>query len=77
MSCPIRTQARALRLHDGHIALGRVCRNGVARWVLPGGGQDAGEPLTDTVRRECEEELGVAVQVGALCLVREFGHRRG
>ena len=59
-------------VHDGHIALVRVRRNGVERWVLPGGGQDAGEALTTTVRRECREELGIAVEVGALCLVREF-----
>jgi 8-oxo-dGTP pyrophosphatase MutT (NUDIX family) len=69
---PVRTQARALIEHAGHIALVRVHRKGLERWVLPGGGQDAGEPLQATVHRECHEELGLLVQVGPLCLVREF-----
>jgi 8-oxo-dGTP pyrophosphatase MutT (NUDIX family) len=69
---PVRTQARALIEHEGHIALVRVRRKGLERWVLPGGGQDAGEPLQHTVRRECHEELGLHVDVGPLCLVREF-----
>ena len=68
----MRTQARALIQHAGHIALVRVRRKGLERWVLPGGGQDAGEPLQMTVHRECREELGLQVCVGALCLVREF-----
>lgn len=72
MTYPVRTQARALIVNAGHIALVRVRKNGVERWVLPGGGQDAGEALTTTVRRECFEELGLAVEVGDLCLVREF-----
>lgn len=72
VSYPVRTQARALIVHDGKIALIRVRKNSLERWVLPGGGQDAGEALTTTVRRECAEELGIGVEVGALCLVREF-----
>ena len=72
MTYPVRTQARALIVHDGNLALVRVRKNGLERWVLPGGGQDAGEALTTTVRRECLEELGIHVDVGELCLVREF-----
>ena len=69
---PVRTQARGLIVHESQIALVRVRSNRLERWVLPGGGQDAGEALAHTVRRECFEELGLRVQVGPLCLVREF-----
>lgn len=72
MTYPVRTQARGLIVHDGHLALIRVRRRALERWVLPGGGQDAGEPLPRTVARECREELGLNVTVGPLCLVREF-----
>lgn len=68
----MRTQARALIVHADQIALVRVQRNGLERWVLPGGGQDPGETLIETARRECLEELGLTVEVGPLCLVREF-----
>ena len=72
MTYPVRTQARALLVHAQQIALVRVQRNGLERWVLPGGGQDDGETLGQTVQRECLEELGLIVRVGPLCLVREF-----
>jgi 8-oxo-dGTP diphosphatase len=41
-------------------------------YVLPGGGQNPGELLSETLRRECEEELGAAVEVGRLRYVQEY-----
>jgi 8-oxo-dGTP diphosphatase len=35
------------------------------KWELPGGRVEAGESDVDAVRRECKEELGVDVRVGA------------
>lgn len=38
----------------------------------PGGGVEAGASLTDNLAREVEEETGLAVEVGAPCLINEF-----
>ncbi len=41
-------------------------------YLLPGGTQEFGEVLGDTVRREVLEETGLQVQVDSLLWVREF-----
>ncbi len=40
--------------------------------VLPGGGQEHGETLTGTVRREVFEELGLRVEPRGLVYLREY-----
>jgi 8-oxo-dGTP pyrophosphatase MutT (NUDIX family) len=40
--------------------------------VLPGGGQEHGETLTGTVRREVFEELGLKVEPRGLVYLREY-----
>ncbi|MEM7219256.1 MAG: NUDIX domain-containing protein [Pseudomonadota bacterium] len=73
MSHPVRTQARALLVRDQRIALVRQSLNAREwRWVLPGGGQDEGESLTEALVRECAEELAVEATVGSLRLIREY-----
>ncbi|MEM9320437.1 MAG: NUDIX hydrolase [Pseudomonadota bacterium] len=41
-------------------------------WCAPGGGVDRGRSLPDNLIREFHEETGLAVSVGAPCLVNEF-----
>lgn len=39
---------------------------GDRRWGLPGGSVEPGETITDTIVRECKEEIGVDVLLGPL-----------
>jgi len=68
----IRNSAKAIIVRDSCVLLIRIGDQGGEWYVLPGGGQHAGEPLRETVQRECLEEIGVPVQVGQLRLVREY-----
>jgi ADP-ribose pyrophosphatase YjhB (NUDIX family) len=40
-------------------------------FILPGGGQEPFESLSDALRRECLEEIGVAVEISDLLYVRD------
>jgi ADP-ribose pyrophosphatase YjhB (NUDIX family) len=46
-------------------------RDGVF-YILPGGGQNAGETFHDALKRECMEEIGVKIHIGEFLFVREY-----
>lgn len=70
-----RIGVRAIIYKDGKIlAVRHKSKDGTAKdwWAIPGGGLDPGEALEDGLKREIEEELGVAVVPGRLLFIQQF-----
>jgi 8-oxo-dGTP diphosphatase len=58
-------------IRDGHVLVARRARApALGIWTLPGGVVEAGETLTEALKREVAEETGMAVEPVALA-----GHR--
>lgn len=71
MQRKIRNSAKALIIKDGKMLASKINDNGDIFYIMPGGGQDTDELLPDTVKRECEEELGIEVEPKSLKFVVE------
>jgi 8-oxo-dGTP pyrophosphatase MutT (NUDIX family) len=71
-SVTLRYAAKAIIIREGRILCLKKVGDIGTFFVLPGGGQNPGELLPDTVKRECREELGAAVEVGRLRYVQEY-----
>ena len=71
MERKIRNSAKALIIKDGKMLASKINDNGNIFYIMPGGGQDVDELLEDTVKRECEEELGIEVEPKSLEFVVE------
>lgn len=71
MERKIRNSAKALIIKDGKMLASKINDNGDFFYIMPGGGQDTEELLQDTVKRECEEELGIKVEPKSLEFVVE------
>lgn len=69
---PIRLAVRAIIVHDDRLLLVNAWKGKNHLWCAPGGGVEAHAALTDNLIREVHEETGLAVTVGAPCLVNEF-----
>ena len=67
----IRNSAKALIIEDGRMLASRIENAGGYYYVMPGGGQEPDEVLSETVRRECAEELGLHVEPLSLAFVVE------
>lgn len=68
----IRVSAKAIIIRNGRLLATKNVDDKGVFYVLPGGGQQPGEPLPVALRRECKEEIGVEVKVGDLVLVRDY-----
>ena len=67
----IRNSAKALIIKDGKMAAIRI-NDGHEEWfIMPGGGQEVGEQLSEAVCREVAEELGLEVEPKELVFVVE------
>jgi ADP-ribose pyrophosphatase YjhB (NUDIX family) len=72
MTAPfIRIRAAAIIVENGRILLEKHAKDGREYWVLPGGGVDPGETLSEGLRRELREEIGVETETGALAFACE------
>ena len=69
---PVRVSAKAVIVRDGHILVLMHRDDDGLYYTLPGGGQEYEEPLHDALRRECMEEISIAVEPGALLFVRDY-----
>lgn len=58
-------------MHEGKLLLVAHKKNNDIYWLLPGGGVDFGESLTEALEREFLEELNVKIQVKDLLLISE------
>ena len=60
-----------LKRDDGRICFARHCKDGRRYWLLPGGGQDAGETAKEAAARELAEELQIRAEDFRLLFIRE------
>jgi ADP-ribose pyrophosphatase YjhB (NUDIX family) len=67
-----RNSAKALIIEDNRLLAIQHAGVSGQYHALPGGGQRPFETLTDALKRECIEELGVHVDVGDLLFIREY-----
>lgn len=66
-----RIRVAAIIIEDGQLLLVRHEKDGAAYWMLPGGGVDHGETLTEALQRELREELCISADIGPLILAND------
>jgi 8-oxo-dGTP diphosphatase len=68
----IRNSAKAFIVQDDKLlAIKKRDKDGYY-YILPGGGQEHGENLHQTLERECIEEINADVEIGNLIFIREY-----
>lgn len=74
----MKTRVRALIIQGGNILLIHRVKKDQEYWVFPGGGvEDSDSSPQEALKRECLEELGVVVDVGASFAERPFDSKEG
>ena len=69
---PIRNSAKAIIIENDKLLLTKNIDPAGYFYLFPGGGQESGEKLKETVIRECIEEIGCHVTVSELMFIREY-----
>lgn len=73
-----RLAVRAVIVQEGRLLLVNAWPDGKSDLLCaPGGGVEAHSALPDNLKREVYEETGLAIEVGAPCLVNEFHDPKG
>lgn len=73
MHTTIRNGARAIIINDGRMLLTEnTDDDGNLYYLIPGGGQNHNETITDALKRECMEEIGAEIEVGDILFVYEY-----
>ena len=67
----VRTSAKALVIRDGRMLAVKLKDKDGVFYIMPGGGQTAGELLPAAVEREVAEETGIAVKVNDAAFIIE------
>lgn len=68
----VRNSAKAVIVQDDKLlAIKKQDKDGYS-YILPGGGQEHGENLHLTLKRECIEEINDNVEIGDLIFIREY-----
>ena len=68
----VRPSVKALIIRDDQLLVTVNSDRSGLFYLLPGGGQQFGESLTEALRRECVEEVSLEVEVGDLVAVRDY-----
>lgn len=68
----IRNSAKAIIIRDKKLLVIKNTTNGANWYILPGGGQNHGEPLEETLKRECMEEASILIEVGDIVFIRDY-----
>ena len=74
MSSPLdfpRIRVAAIIVQEGRVLLVQHAKDGRQYWMLPGGGVDFGESLTEALVRELREETGVEIRPERLVLASD------
>jgi ADP-ribose pyrophosphatase YjhB (NUDIX family) len=69
---PVRTSAKALIINENKLLAVKKEEGGNPYYILPGGGQERFEKLTDALIRECREEVNAEIEIEDLVLVRDY-----
>lgn len=68
----LRYSVKAIIIEDGRLLCIQKRDEEGPYLLLPGGGQEWGETLHETLRRECREEIAAEIEIGDLRFVRDY-----